>query len=123
YRSATASLVNHLSEAALNRARIHVEVEWFIHLADTGAVPGVDPLTDGERAFMRAIPATFDQSTIDRLAELERETVHDVKAVEYFIKEQLTHARSVVGKGSRLPDLGELVHFACTSEDINNLSY
>lgn len=123
YRKAVAPLVDHLSEAALNRERIHVEVEWLIHLANSGAVPGVAPLTDADCAYLRAIVTDFGPEQIAELADIERETVHDVKAVEYFIQRRLNSAAAGVGAASKLPELTELVHFACTSEDINNLSY
>ena len=122
YRAATSALVEHLSEAALNRNRIHVEVEWFIHLADDGVVPGVPTLTEAERDYLREIPLSFGAAGIAELAELERVTVHDVKAVEYFVKARLASAGDVV-ENTKLPALAELVHFACTSEDINNLAY
>ena len=115
YRSTIAPLVDHLSEPALNRERLHVEVEWFIHLCTTQAVPGTRPLTADELALLRAIPADFDADGIAEHAEIERETIHDVKAIEYYIKRRLV--------GTSLEGLSELVHFACTSEDINNLSY
>nr|WP_098462297.1 adenylosuccinate lyase [Isoptericola jiangsuensis] len=130
YRAAVAPLVDHLSEAALNRARIHVEVEWLITLCNGTAqapgavVPGAPTLTDAEIAYLRQIPATFGADEIAELAAIERETVHDVKAVEYFIKRRLAAdvAEPALGTTS-LPAASELVHFACTSEDINNLSY
>jgi adenylosuccinate lyase len=130
YRPAVAPLVDHLSEAALNRARIHVEVEWLITLCD--GVPGVTPgavvpgapgLSDAERAYLRGIPESFGADEIAELATIERETVHDVKAVEYFVKRRLAAAPDVLGADTVLPGVGELVHFACTSEDVNNLSY
>ncbi|WP_418275216.1 adenylosuccinate lyase [Isoptericola jiangsuensis] len=130
YRGAVAPLVDHLSEAALNRARIQVEVEWLIVLCNgTGdvagpVVPGAPMLTDAEIAYLRRIPATFGADEIAELAAIESETVHDVKAVEYFIKRRLAAdvASAALG-GTSLPAASELVHFACTSEDINNLSY
>ncbi|WP_431310329.1 adenylosuccinate lyase [Luteimicrobium album] len=130
YRPAVAPLVDHLSEAALNRARIHVEVEWLITLCDgvpgvtQGAVvPGAPGLSDAERAYLRGIPEAFGADEIAELATIERETVHDVKAVEYFVKRRLAVAPEVLGADTVLPGVGELVHFACTSEDVNNLSY
>ena len=115
YRPQTAVLVDFLSEAALNRERVHVEVEWFIHLCEQRALPGLEPLSEEQKAGLRALVTSFDAASVAELAELEAVTVHDVKAVEYYI-------------GRRLPELGlehltPLVHFACTSEDINNLSY
>lgn len=127
YRPAVASLVDHLSEAALNRERIHVEVEWLIALTegtDQGAiVPGALKLSDAEKAYLRKIVTDFDGPGIAELGKIEQETVHDVKAVEYFIKRRLTAATEALGADSNLPAVSELVHFACTSEDINNLSY
>jgi len=122
YRPAVAPLVDHLSEAALNRARVHVEVEWLIHLTSNGVVPGAPVLSAAEQAYLRDVVATFGADEIAELAEIERVTVHDVKAVEYFLKRRLEAAPGVLGD-TVLPTVGELVHFACTSEDINNLSY
>ena len=122
YRPVAAPLVDYLSEAALNRYRVHVEVEWLIQLADGGFIPGVARLSDADRGYLRAIPASFGSAEIAELAETERVTVHDVKAVEYFLKKRLTDAAAAL-PGSALPNLGDLVHFACTSEDVNNLSY
>lgn len=119
YRAAVAPLVDHLSEAALNRQRVHVEVEWLIHLTSHDAVPGVRRLTEQEIAGLRDIPAQFDTADIAELADIERETVHDVKAVEYYLKRRLPQ---IVGTEDAA-GLAELIHFACTSEDINNLSY
>ena len=122
YRGVVAPLIDYLSEAALNRARLHVEVEWLIYLADTGAVPGVSRLSDADRAYLRGIVEAFGADEIDELAETERVTAHDVKAIEYFLKRRLADAPAVLGD-TGLPALAELVHFGCTSEDINNLAY
>ncbi|MCZ2401669.1 adenylosuccinate lyase [Paenarthrobacter sp. Z7-10] len=115
YQGAVAPLVDYLSEAALNRDRVAVEVEWLIHLTDNAVLPGAAPLNAEQQAQLRANVTEFDSAAVAELAEIEKVTVHDVKAVEYFI-------------GRRLPGLGvenltALVHFGCTSEDINNLSY
>ncbi|WP_088289928.1 adenylosuccinate lyase [Kineosporia sp. A_224] len=115
YRAAVAPLAEHLSEAALNRERVRVEVEWLIHLTQTGAVPGLRRLTDDETARLRDVVATFDASSVAEIAETERVTLHDVKAVEYFVKKRM--------EGTSLADLGEIVHLFCTSEDVNNLAY
>ncbi|GAA5159056.1 adenylosuccinate lyase [Ornithinimicrobium tianjinense] len=119
YRGAVAPLVNHLSEAALNRARLHVEVEWLIHLTTQGVVPGADELSTGEQDALRALVLDFDAAAIAELRDIEAETVHDVKAIEYYLRRRLV---DIVG-ADRAVSLGELVHFACTSEDINNTSY
>ena len=115
YRAQAGVLVDHLSEAALNRERVHVEVEWFIHLCEQRALPGLEPLSTEHKDGLRAVVTRFDARSVTELGELEAVTVHDVKAVEYYI-------------ARRLPELGlerlkPLVHFACTSEDVNNLSY
>jgi adenylosuccinate lyase len=114
YRASVGLLGDHLSEAGLNRARVHVEVEWLIAQTDRRAF-GSSPLDEGQKAALRAVVTDFGQEAIDELAGLEATTRHDVKAVEYYVR-------------ARLADLGldgiaELTHFACTSEDINNLSY
>ena len=90
YRGTVAPLVDHLSEAALNRQRVHVEIEWLIHQTSNHVVPGVRHLTDDEIAALRAVVDDFGTNEVDELAEIERVTVHDVKAVEYFLKERLT---------------------------------
>ena len=123
YRRTVAPLVDHLSEAALNRERVHVEVEWLIHLTTHQVVPGAPALSAAEQAYLRAVVAEFGAADVTRLAELERVTVHDVKAVEYFLKEKIAAAPDVLGAGTVLPAVSELVHFCCTSEDVNNLSY
>ncbi len=90
YHKQTEPLLEYLSEAALNRQRIAVEIEWMIQLANgthdnnsTPAVPGVDPLTAEEISYLRRIPKEFGPDSIRELAEIEAVTRHDVKAVEY----------------------------------------
>ncbi|WP_127573618.1 adenylosuccinate lyase [Georgenia faecalis] len=123
YRPVVAPLVDHLSEAALNRARLQVEVEWLVHLTRTGALPGAPTLTDKDVAYLRGVVASFGQAEIAELAEIEAETRHDVKAVEYFLKRRLAAAPEHLGAGTVLPAVSEIVHIFCTSEDINNLAY
>jgi adenylosuccinate lyase len=104
------------SEYGLIKTRVHVEIEWLIALA---AEPGIAELYafNGEQtAFLRAIAADFGIGDAERVKAIERTTNHDVKAVEYFIKERLESRTD-------LAEAKEFVHFACTSEDINNLSY
>lgn len=115
YRAAVAPLVDHLSEAALNRDRVHVEVEWLIHLTDNAVLPGTSPLSEEQRAALRAIVTGFNAASVTELAEIEAVTVHDVKAVEYYIARRL----EAIG----IENLTAMVHFGCTSEDINNLAY
>jgi len=120
YRGVVAPLVDHLSEAALNRERVRVEVEWLIHLTTNHVVPNVRALAAEEQARLRAIVQDFGVDDIAELGEIERETVHDVKAVEYYLKRRLP---KISDNTSDLAAISELVHFACTSEDINNLCY
>ncbi|WAB84471.1 adenylosuccinate lyase [Microcella daejeonensis] len=114
YRAQVSALGEHLSEAGLNRARIQVEVEWLIHLTDRSLF-GSEPMTDEAKRRLRRLVTEFGQEDIDSLAEREAVTRHDVKAVEYHVRDALAR----LGLGH----LAELTHFACTSEDINNLSY
>ena len=115
YRAAVGTLGEYLSEAGLNRARIHVEVEWLIQLANRALLGTANPVLQGEAETLRAIVTNFSDANVAELAETEATTKHDVKAVEYFVRNQLTK----LGR----EDLHELTHFGCTSEDINNLSY
>jgi len=115
YRAAVSDLGFHLSEAGLNRARIAVEIEWLIHLANRDLLGTSTSISEQEAASLRAIVTNFSDADVATLAETEATTKHDVKAVEYFIRGKL----SELGRN----DLLELTHFACTSEDINNLSY
>ncbi len=114
YRAAVSGLSDYLSEAGLNRARVEVEVEWIITLADRSLF-GSTPLTDEQKEAFRALYRDFGQSEIDWLAEKEAVTRHDVKAVEYLVRDKL----STLGLDAH----AELAHFACTSEDINSASY
>lgn len=123
YRAATGELVDYLSEAALNRARIHVEVEWLIFLADAGVLPGTQALSDDEAAYLRSLVTDFDAATIDELKATEDVTKHDVKAVEYLVRARMEAAARELGDTTALPRLTQAVHIFCTSEDINNLAY
>jgi len=114
YRAAVEGLGEHLSEAGLNRARVHVEVEWLLFLADRGLFGAQAPTAEQARA-LRHWAVEFGQPEIDELARIEATTRHDVKAVEYLVR------RALADRG--LTPLAELTHFACTSEDVNNLSY
>ena len=114
YRDAVAGLAEHLSEAGLNRARVEVEVEWLITLTDRSLF-GATPLADADKQRLRALYEDFGQDEIDWLAAKEAVTRHDVKAVEYLVRDRL----SALG----LDAVAELTHFACTSEDINSASY
>lgn len=113
YHSAVAGIGDFLSEAGLNRARVQVEIEWIIRLVDEGLF-GAE-LSAEERRSLREVAVDFGDTDVARIAELEATTQHDVKAVEYLVREHLERLG--------LSRLAELTHFACTSEDINNLAY
>ena len=127
YHNATAPLVEYLSEPALNRERMRVEVEWMILLANGFAgngnkpiIDGVEPFTGAEQEYLRAIPEDFGAEGIAGHAAHEAKTHHDVKAVEYYIDDCIDEAPAELTNINER--LKTLVHFACTSEDINNLS-
>ncbi len=114
YRPAVTALADYLSEAGLNRARVEVEVEWLIALTDRSLL-GAAPLSAADTARLRDLYTAFGQAEIDWLAEREAITRHDVKAVEYLVRDRLES----LGLGA----VAELTHFACTSEDINSAAY
>ena len=114
YRSKVKDLENFFSEFALIKYRTHVEIEWFIHLSET--LDDLTEFSDSQKESLRKIYKGMTPEIAQRVKDIEATTNHDVKAVEYFIKEQL---ESLGGYS----DYFEYVHFACTSEDINNLSY
>ena len=114
YLGAVSELGEHLSEAGLNRARVRVEVEWLLYLTDREMF-GSLRLDLEQTRKLRELVSGFDQIEIDELARLEATTRHDVKAVEYLVRGKLAELG--------LASVAELTHFACTSEDINNLSY
>jgi adenylosuccinate lyase len=114
YQPIVVELGEYLSEAGLNRARVHVEIEWLIFLTDR-SFAGSSPLSADDVARLRSVVTGFGQPEIDALARYEATTRHDVKAVEYLVRDRL----SELG----LDRIAELTHFACTSEDINNTSY
>lgn len=103
------------SEAALVQARLEVEVEWLLWLAERPEIPELEPVGPELAATFRRWVTDFDEEDMGRVKAIEARTNHDVKAVEYFLKERLAE----LGFGSR----SEFVHFGCTSEDINNLAY
>ena len=115
YRATVQPLADYFSEAALNRVRILIEVEWLIWLVEKDLLGTGKSLSEAEKQSLRKLAQDFDDSTISKLQQLEKKTRHDVKAIEYFIREKLAE----LGR----TDIAELVHFALTSEDVNNLSY
>ncbi len=104
------------SEYGLIKARVKVEIEWLLALAAEPGIVELAPIGEAAAARLRARAASLSPADAARVKEIERTTNHDVKAVEYLIKEWLHDDAELA------PSL-EFVHFACTSEDINNLSY
>ena len=115
YQPAVAELGQFLSEAGLNRARLLVEIEWLIFLANRNLLGTDSPIDGVQREKLKELVKNFSDEDVQELAQIEAKTKHDVKAIEYFLRDRLTK----LGR----EDLLELTHFACTSEDINNLSY
>ncbi|MAM70777.1 MAG: adenylosuccinate lyase [Gammaproteobacteria bacterium] len=116
YHSKTASLHPYFSEYALIRYRVIVELRWFQQLAENPGIEEVPALGDAANAFIEAMIAGFSEADARIVKNKEAVTNHDVKAVEYFIKDKFS-------ENNELSSIKEFVHFACTSEDINNLSY
>lgn len=116
YGSRTASLRPYVSEYGLIHQRVIVEVRWLQKLAQIDAIAEVPPLSPEANLFLNQIISDFSEQDAARVKEIERTTNHDVKAVEYFLKEK-------VANHADLAAVSEFIHFACTSEDINNLSH
>jgi len=104
------------SEYGLIRARVTVEVRWLQMLAMHEGIVEVPAFSVRANAFLDAIIEQFDEAAAERVKEIEATTNHDVKAVEYFLKEKVAECAEIAA-------VAEFFHFACTSEDINNLSY
>lgn len=118
YGNKTAELRPYFSEFGLIHHRVLVELNWFKALAAHPGVTELPPLEADAIAYIDAIGEKFSIADAEQIKNTERTTNHDVKAVEYFIKEKFT-ASGIDALQSKL----EFVHFACTSEDINNLSH
>ncbi len=116
YASKVDSLRPYLSEFGLIHARVTVEVRWLQTLANHADIHEIQPFSAATNERLDAIIANFSEADAMRIKDIERTTNHDVKAVEYFLKEKIADIDA-------LKDAGEFIHFACTSEDINNLSH
>ncbi|ADE15852.1 adenylosuccinate lyase [Nitrosococcus halophilus Nc 4] len=116
YASKVDTLRPIFSEYGLLRYRVVVEIRWLQLLSACPDIPEVPQLSDEAETFLIAIMDNFSEEDAQRIKDIEATTNHDVKAVEYFLKEKV--------KGhSELESVGEFIHFACTSEDINNMAY
>ena len=116
YASKVTQLRDIVSEFGLLRWRVQVECCWFQSLAQAADVSELPALTDGQNRAVTDIYRGFSLADAGRIKTLEATTNHDVKAVEYFVKERIAQIKGLEGAI-------EFVHFACTSEDINNLAY
>ena len=116
YGSKTAMLRDIFSEFGLIKFRVQVEVRWLQKLAATAGIAEVPAFSDAANAHLDAIVANFSEEDAARVKAIEATTNHDVKAVEYFLKEKVADV-------AELNAVSEFIHFACTSEDINNLSH
>lgn len=116
YASKCDALRPFLSEFGLIHARVTVEVRWLQALSNRPEIVEVAPFSAETNAALDAIVSNFSEEDANRIKEIERTTNHDVKAVEYFLKEKIAGI-------AELQNAGEFIHFACTSEDINNLSH
>jgi len=116
YGSKTAALRDIFSEYGLIRYRVQVEVRWLLALADHAEITEVPTLSNEARSFWQGIETHFSLADAERVKAIEATTNHDVKAVEYFLKEKIQDK-------AELAAISEFIHFACTSEDINNLAY
>ncbi|NJM12310.1 MAG: adenylosuccinate lyase [Synechococcaceae cyanobacterium SM1_2_3] len=116
YADKTAALRPIFSEYGLIRYRVQVEVRWLQALAAHSGISEVPPFSEAATQFLNNLVRNFNLADAQRIKEIERITNHDVKAVEYWLKE------TIVGK-AELESVSEFIHFACTSEDINNLAY
>ena len=115
YGSKVEELREIFSEYGLIKRRVTVECAWLAALAANPGIPECPPLAKDEAAVLDALVRDFTVADAQRIKDIEKTTNHDVKAVEYFIKEKIA--------GTSLAKRGEFVHFACTSEDINNMSH
>jgi len=115
YAAKVAALRPLMSEFGLMHRRVQVEVEWFIALSDAGFAE-FKPLSEAARGLLRGLVLRFSEADARAIKEIERTTNHDVKAVEYWLKSRFD-------SNAELRAAGEFVHFACTSEDINNTSH
>ena len=116
YGSKTSELRSIFSEFGLIKYRVTVEVRWLQALSRAQAIAEVPAFSDQANAILDAIVTDFSEADAARVKEIERTTNHDVKAVEYLLKEK-------VANNPELNAVNEFIHFACTSEDINNLSH
>ena len=116
YSHANTHLRDILSEYGLIKYRIRVEIEWFIHLSKQKSIPELPTLSIKDKKYLTDLINNFSEKDAVEIKKIEKKTNHDVKAVEYYLKDKFS-------KSAKLTKYLEFIHFACTSEDINNLAY
>ena len=116
YSKLVTELQEVFSEYALIKYRVFVEIEWFIHLSKQQHIKELPHLTKQSITFLSKIEKNFSLAEARKVKNIEKKTNHDVKAVEYYLRDQFKKSRQLKG-------LAEFIHFGCTSEDINNISY
>ena len=116
YSKLVTELQEVFSEYALIKYRVFVEIEWFIHLSKQQHIKELPHLTKQSITFLSKIEKNFSLTEARKVKNIEKKTNHDVKAVEYYLRDQFMKSRQLKG-------LAEFIHFGCTSEDINNISY
>ena len=116
YRAKVAALAEYFSEYGLIRERVRVELAWLQALSDEPGVSELPPFSSAARTLLATVSKEFSVSDAERVKAIERTTNHDVKAIEYWLKERFADVPEIARAA-------EFIHFACTSEDINNLAY
>lgn len=116
YLKKTMALSPYFSELALSYYRLFVEIRWLESLAANDTIPEVPALDAPSKAFLESLLKNFNEEEALKIKEYEKQTNHDVKAIEYYLKEKIDQSAS-------LKKISGFIHFACTSEDINNLAY
>lgn len=116
YQSKTTDLQPIFSEFGLMHYRVIVEIKWLKHLAENPSIKELKSFNEATNRFLEQIINGFSETDAERIKEIETKTNHDIKAVEYFLKEKMQAYKE-------LQTASEFIHFACTSEDINNLAY
>ena len=116
YQNKTDVLRPIFSEYGLFRYRVLVEVEWLKKLSKNSCIKEIESFSASSTSLLNNIKDNFSIVDAERIKEIEKTTNHDMKAVEYFIREKIQ-------SDSKLKNISQFIHFACTSEDINNLSY
>ena len=116
YRRQTENLDQYFSEFALIKFRVEVEIKWLISLSDEKIIKEVASLSASTRELLQKTIQSFSETDAAEIKKIEETTNHDVKAIEYWLKNKFKDNQEI-------KNISEFIHFACTSEDINNLSH